>query len=106
MSVLHMAWYTPETWRELDAVPGSGLQMTYPEFVAKVDRQIAAFAREGVRVVKLPIDVAQMVEWCRRHGYENDSKGRAAFGAALAAAQAAGADVMVGAVEDRTRSIQ
>jgi len=99
-------WYTPETWRELQAIPEAAIEMTYPEFVRKCERQIADLEAQGFRVEKVFIDVGQMVEWCRRNGYEIDSRGRAAFGAALALARSSGQDVMAITIEDRTRSVQ
>ena len=74
-----MAWYTPATWRELRAIPEAKIEMSYPQFVRKVERMIAGFEARGLRVVKVPINVTQMVEWCHRHGYEADTTGRAAF---------------------------
>jgi hypothetical protein len=104
---LGMGWYTPETWRELQAIPEAEIEMSYPQFVRKVERMIAGFEAEGARVVRVPIDVAQMVAWCHRHGYEADTRGRALFGSALTIALEDGRDVMTMPFEDRiTRSVQ
>jgi hypothetical protein len=105
--VMGMAWYTPATWRKLQAIPEAKIEMTYPQFVRKAECMIAGFEARGVRVVKVPVDVAQMVEWCRRHGYEVDNTGRTIFGLALTTAVETGRDVMTMPVEDRiTRSVQ
>jgi hypothetical protein len=101
-----MAWYTPEAWRELQAIPEAAIEMNYAQFVRKCERLIAEFAAQGYRVVKLPIDIGQMTEWCHRHGYEIDDKGRAAFGAVLTCAHDQGLDVMAVDFEDATRVVQ
>ena len=102
-----MAWYSPETWRELRAVPEAKIEMSYPQFVRKVERMVAGFEAEGIRVVMVPINVAQMVAWCHRHGYEADSRGRALYGAVLTMAIKAGRDVMTMPFENRiTRTVQ
>jgi hypothetical protein len=101
-----IAWYTPTTWRELRAIPEAKVKMSYSQYVRKVEQMIEGFAAEGICGVKTPIDVGQMVTWCRRHGYDVDSKGRAAFGVALTMALEAGKDVMTMPFEDRTRTVQ
>jgi hypothetical protein len=106
-AVVGMAWYTLSTWRELRAIPEAKIEISYPQFVRKVARLIAGYEAQGFRVVKTPINVAQMVEWCHRNGYEVDTTGRTVFGVALIAAIETGRDVMTMPVEDRiTRSVQ
>jgi hypothetical protein len=101
-----MAWYTPATWRELQAIPEAKVQMSYSQFVRKIERMISEFTAQGIQVVKVSVNVSEMVEWCHQHGYEADSRGSAAFGAALTMALEAGQDVMTMRFEDRTRSVQ
>ena len=101
-----LAWYSPDAWRELCAMPEAGIEITYPEYVRKFERLLAGYAAQGFRVVKVPVDVTLMVAWCRRHGYDIDDKGRAVFGAALMCARDAGQDVMTMPVEDPTRTVQ
>jgi hypothetical protein len=101
-----VAWYTPEAWRKLCAHPEAKIQKTYSEYLRSYDRVIAGYAAHGIRVVKLPIDIAQMAEWCHAHGYEIDGKGRAVFGSALMAAHDAGKDIMTMPFRDDTRTAQ
>jgi hypothetical protein len=101
-----VAWYTPETWRELRAHPGAKIEKTYSEYVRGCERVIAGYTAQGFRVVWLPIDVALMAKWCHANGYEIDGKGRAAFGSALMAAHDAGKDIMTMPFRDGTRTTQ
>jgi hypothetical protein len=101
-----LAWYSPSTWRELCTHPEARIEKSYSEFVRTYERMSAGYAREGFQIVKLPIDIALLIQWCHKHGYEIDGKGRAAFGAALQAALAAGKDVMALEWRDDTRSVQ
>jgi hypothetical protein len=105
MIELAMAWYTPSTWRELQAIPEAKVTMSYGEFVRKVERMTADYAAEGIQVVRYPINVGQMVEWCHLHGYEVNSRGRAVFGGALATAHGEGRNVMDMPFTDRTRAV-
>jgi hypothetical protein len=99
------AWYTPETWRELRAHPEAKIEKTYSEYVRGYERAVAGYTAQGFRVVKLPIDIALMVEWCHAHGYEIDGKGRAVFGAALMNAHGTGRDIMTTPFRDDTRTV-
>jgi hypothetical protein len=101
-----VAWYTPETWRDLRARPEAKIEKTYPEYIRSYERAVAGYTAQGFRVVKLPIDIPLMVQWCHAHGYEIDSKGRASFGAALLLARDAGKDIMTMPFHDRTRTEQ
>jgi hypothetical protein len=38
-----IAWYSPETWQELQAIPEAKIEMSYSEFVRKCERGIAGF---------------------------------------------------------------
>jgi hypothetical protein len=42
-----MAWYTPEAWRELQALPEAQIEMTYSEHLRKCERIIATDLRSG-----------------------------------------------------------
>jgi hypothetical protein len=101
-----VARYTPETWRELRARPEAKIEKTYSEYVRSYERATAGYTAQGFRVVKLPIDIALMVEWCHAHGYEIDSKGRAAFGAVLMTSYDAGEDIRTMPFRDDTRTVQ
>jgi hypothetical protein len=77
---LGQAWYTPETWRQLEAavaeagMPKDTLCSSYEVFVAKYERMARECEERGVKVEKRPVDVAQMVAWCARWGLRNDAQ--------------------------------
>jgi hypothetical protein len=79
-----IAWYTPAAWDRLVAMPEAQIRKTYQEFVRSFETAVHEFAARGVQAEKVVIDVAdlgEMVEWCHRHGYNVDTRGRAAYGA-------------------------
>jgi hypothetical protein len=90
----------------LRAHPEAKIEKTYSEYVRDCERFIAGCPAQGYRVVKVPIHIALMVEWCHAHGYEIDGEGRAVFGAALLAAHDAGEDVMSMEFHDGTHTVQ
>jgi hypothetical protein len=100
-----VAWYTPEAWAQLEAMPEARIEKSYQDFVRTFERIVQGCAAQGVQVEKLTIDVAEMTAWCHRHGYEVDSKGRATYGSVLLLARD-DPEVMNRPPIDRTRSIQ
>jgi hypothetical protein len=76
---LGMAWYSPEAWEQLAAMPEARIEMGYQDFVYAFARGMRECAVLGVRAEKIEIDVAKMTEWCHRNGYEVDAKGRATY---------------------------
>jgi hypothetical protein len=100
---MHVAWYTPEAWKRLAAIPEARIEKSYQDFVRTFEAIMRGYATCGVRPRKVALDVAdidEMVEWCHRNGYEIDSKGRATYGAMRAAG---GLDAPL---VDKTRTIQ
>ena len=79
-----MPWFTPESWRQLQAVADDKLCGSYQAFVRKTNRAIREFEAQGIEVEKFSIDVEHMAAWCRRHGYRVDSRSRALYGVLLA----------------------
>jgi hypothetical protein len=89
-STLNAAWYTPESWRQLEeAVAEAGLPPemlvgSHADFVARFDILRSHYERQGVRVVKMPIDVPHMVAWCKRYGMPLNTASRAQYMAHMA----------------------
>jgi hypothetical protein len=97
-----IAWYTPRSWRELEAVTDEPL-CSYDEFVRKSAEHIRRFEAEGIRAERILIDVAHMAAWCKRQGLRVDSKGRSMYGAALLAAGGDTAELDALGFEDRSK---
>ena len=51
------------------------VEITYGEFVRTFENAVAEFAAQGFKVVKVPVDVGQMVAWCLRTA-DIDAAGR------------------------------
>lgn len=104
ISKMGVAWYTPNSWRELQAVAEGPLASSYDEFVRRANVAAGEWKAKGIEVEKQLIDVAHMVAWCKRHGYRVDSRGRSAYGAALSLANGDTAELDKMPVEDRSRA--
>ena len=104
-TTLAVVWYGPQEWAQLAAMPEARIEKTYADFVRSFERAMRELAAHGVRAEKVVIDVAKMTEWCHRHGYEVDHKGRATYGAMLQLARD-DPQVLNCPPIDRTRLIQ
>jgi hypothetical protein len=100
-TALGMAWYSPEAWAQLAAIPEARIEKSYAEFVRGFEVLSREFAAKGVRVEPVSVDVGRMTEWCHRNGYKIDNRGRTIYGAALLAA---GGGDDPGPIIDRTRA--
>jgi hypothetical protein len=79
-----IAWYTPASWRQLQAAAGDVL-CSYNEYLRKTEAMIDEFAARGIAAEKVAVNVGHMAAWCKHHGYSiSDGDARAAYGAMLA----------------------
>jgi hypothetical protein len=70
---LAIAWYTPESLEQLRAVAEHKVG-TYEEVSDLTEKAIADFARRGIKVEKVLIDIPALVHWCRSNGHLVNSR--------------------------------
>jgi hypothetical protein len=100
-----IAWYTPETWKQLAAIPKACIEIDYQHFIRKAEKLEQQFVARGMRTERITIDVERMTAWCHRNGYEIDSKGRSVFVVVQAMARD-DPEALNAPVDDRTRVVQ
>lgn len=84
MSVVGMAWYSPEAWQRLAAIPEARIQKSCAEFLHSFAAAEREFAAQSLAVEKVAVDIDAMLAWCYRRGYQiDDDQGRAVYGACL-----------------------
>jgi hypothetical protein len=105
-AAMGLAWYSPEAWRRLEAMPEPRIEKSYQRFVRNFEAMAREFAAQGYAAKRIPIDIDHMVAWCHRHGYEIDTKGRATYGALLLAAGGDPVALDKYPVVDKTRAVQ
>jgi hypothetical protein len=44
-----LAWYTPEAWKRLEAMPEAEIEKSYADFVRQFERAARAVAASGVQ---------------------------------------------------------
>ncbi|MEX2284550.1 MAG: hypothetical protein WEE89_18825 [Gemmatimonadota bacterium] len=80
-----VAWYSREHWQRLrDASEDrADLEDTWEEWNAQAEEQLADLRCSSIRVIKVPVDVDAMVDWCRERGVPVNAENRAAYTAEL-----------------------
>ncbi len=76
-----VAWYLADQWELLRerADDPEVLVERYEDWVEQADRMVALFKSQGMRVVKVEVDIEEVVAWCKAGGRPFDSKARAEY---------------------------
>lgn len=85
-----MSWYNEADYAAARAIMTDGhvLPATYAEWLAKAEKQVSGFERDGHKVFRAIIDPKTFPDWCRSRGISQiDAKARMMWGAEYAASQ-------------------
>jgi hypothetical protein len=79
--IVGVGWYRPEQWQRLLEISSDrdGLEDTHEEWLGNATRVFNRLKREGVPVVKMDIDVEDMVTWCSKNGLVVNGDSRAKY---------------------------
>jgi len=80
-----LAWFDREQWKRLTEVVSdrSTLDDTFEDWERGARDAVAQMRAEGHRVKEVPINVDQLMAWCRLRGVAPDSSSRAEYVADL-----------------------
>ena len=80
-----VAWYDPFQWALLCKVATDPevLHDSFADWELSATGALEALHAEGIPVVKVPVNVANLVAWCRRKRIANTSTARARYIAEL-----------------------
>jgi hypothetical protein len=81
--VTGVAWYRPEQWQRLRevSVDVEKLEATHAEWLAVATKAISDLERRGISVIKVDVDVEELLSWCRHCSLPLDGKSRSTFAA-------------------------
>ena len=62
-----LAWYKQEQWQHLLDVSADkdNLENTYAEWVKNAEKALKQFQRQGMKVVKVNVDIDDLCFWCQ-----------------------------------------
>ncbi len=78
-----VAWYAPEQWERWKEVveDPQNFEETHAEWQGAFIRGVLFLRDEGFDPHKIPVDIDELVEWCRRNKRPIDSGARSEFAA-------------------------
>ena len=78
---LGCAWYTREQWALLRAVSvdGDELDADYDSWLSYAEAKLNEQRSQGLNIQKVPIDVDELIQWCKNEAMPLNGKARAAF---------------------------
>lgn len=79
--VLGVGWYKKEQWSLLREKSDDvqKLEDTYYEWVANANDTIKKLSNSPYHVVKIEIDVEELIEWCNKENYVLNGESRAKY---------------------------
>ena len=80
-TVFGIGWYKENQWDLLlkHAVDSDDLEPTYAEWREGISEGIENLSNSGIQVEKIPIDVNEMIKWCKDNNYPFDGESRSAY---------------------------
>ena len=80
-TILGIGWYREDQWDLLlkYAVDKEDLEPTYTEWLEGVTERMEEFSKSGIQCEKIPVDVEEIVQWCRDRGYPFDGASRSVY---------------------------
>jgi hypothetical protein len=73
-----LPWYEPHQWDALRAIDPD-VEKTWDQWNAEGNQLIAELKRRGISYVQIPVDVAELQQYCEEQGIPNDSPARCKF---------------------------
>src|SRR5213593_4552323 len=79
--VAGIAWYSSAEWQKLREVAADPdrLENTYQEWLAVLEQAWKKMVAAGIALVKVPVDVSNLTNWCRERNIPIDGKARAQY---------------------------
>jgi hypothetical protein len=79
--VIGVAWYQPDQWEILRnvAVDRDKLEDTYAEWLADAERVVKQLQQNGLRVIKVDIEITDLMLWCENQRIPLDGEARSKY---------------------------
>jgi hypothetical protein len=79
--IVGIGWYSESQWIKLCrvAVDPEVLKDTYEKWVEVFNKGCADLDKAGISVVKVPVDVEELIQWCRENSLEITGESRSKY---------------------------
>lgn len=79
ITVAGIAWYKKEQWNKLVSVCEDNLSPTYESWLEGAEKAFDRKIPNIARVIKVEVDVDDLISWCSSKGLNIDGKARTSF---------------------------
>ena len=78
-----VAWYQPDQWQKLLAVSvdKDKLEETYEDWRQEAERVIKELRRQGLHILKVDVNIEELVAWCQKKKIRVNGEARSQFAA-------------------------
>lgn len=82
-TAIGVAWYRPEQWEVLRnvSVDRDKLEETYAEWLVEAERVVKQLQQRGLRVMKVDLEISDLMLWCESQRIPLDAKARSNYAA-------------------------
>jgi hypothetical protein len=82
-TAIGVAWYRPEQWETLRnvSVDRDKLEETYSEWLVEAERVIKQLQQRGLRVIKVDVEISELMLWCESQRIPLDGEARSNYAA-------------------------
>jgi hypothetical protein len=82
-TAIGVAWYRPEQWETLRnvSVDRDKLEETYAEWLAEAERMVKQLQQRGLRVIKVDVEISELMLWCESQRIPLDGEARSNYAA-------------------------
>ncbi len=79
--VIGVGWYSVSQWQQLRevATDPERLEKTYQEWLVVAEQACEKMEASGMAIVKVPVNVQELIDWCRERNLPIDGKARAQY---------------------------
>ena len=80
-TMVGVGWYTQMQWQKLQtvAVNSKILEESYDEWVEVFIAGCSMLEKAGIKTVKIPLNVDELVQWCEQNGLPVDADARSKY---------------------------
>jgi hypothetical protein len=82
-TAIGVAWYRPDQWETLRnvSVDRDKLENTYSEWLVEAERVVKQLQQRGLRVVKVDVEISELMLWCESQRIPLDGEARSNYAA-------------------------
>lgn len=79
--MIAICFYTPDSYEELKKVADDKKNLcdTYAEWLVEFSKAVTGLKQQGLKVVPVTINIAELKTWCKRNNIKNTSSSRSKY---------------------------